>query len=137
MSARYCIACGNTLAEGSAFCSKCGRPVHETAQVSTSQTDVQVPPHQQQPTYSQQPSSLGKVRTRYYWITFIVLAILALLIGDNGTVVGLLASVIAALWTYRDACSRAMGHPTAWTVGVFLLWIVFLPIYLFNRRPLA
>lgn len=137
MTARYCIACGNELAENSAFCSKCGRPVHQTAYVDTSEANVQAPP----PPYQQQAGSpgdtVGGIRTRYYWITFVVLAILVLLAGDNGTIVGLLAAIIAAMWTYRDANSRGMGSATAWTIGVFFLGILFLPVYLFVRRPLT
>lgn len=137
MAARFCMACGNELAENSAFCSNCGRPVHETAQVSTPQANVPVPT----PPYQQQVGSpvgtAGGVRTRYYWITFIVIAILALLIGDNGTIIGLAAGITGALWTYRDASTRGRGNPTLWAVGVFFFLIILLPIYLFTRRPLT
>jgi hypothetical protein len=44
MAQRYCTNCGAELREDDSFCSKCGRPVHETAAVSTPEADVSVPP---------------------------------------------------------------------------------------------
>ena len=44
MAQRHCTNCGAELREDASFCGKCGRPVHETARVSTPETDVPVPP---------------------------------------------------------------------------------------------
>jgi hypothetical protein len=44
MAQRYCTNCGAELREDASFCGKCGRPVHETARVSTPEADVPVPP---------------------------------------------------------------------------------------------
>jgi zinc-ribbon domain len=41
---RYCTNCGAEPREDASFCGKCGRPVHETARVSTPEADVPVPP---------------------------------------------------------------------------------------------
>jgi hypothetical protein len=41
---RYCTNCGADLREEDRFCPSCGRPVHETAAVSTPDADVSVPP---------------------------------------------------------------------------------------------
>lgn len=136
------MACGNALAEGGAFCANCGRPVHQTAQVSTSHADVQVPPppyEQQAPSYYPQNtrSSVAvtpPVRARNYWITFAVLAVLALIAGDTGTTVSVIGLITSTVWVFRDAKSRGM-NPTNWAVGVLLLWIVFFPLYFFKRRP--
>lgn len=138
---RYCRNCGHELRSNDRFCTGCASPVQQTAHVPTPEANVPVSTHsyrQQSAPYPQQasaPSSdSGRVRTSYYWIAFIVLGVLALLGGDNGTIVGLLASITASVWTYRDARSRGMERATAWTIGVFLLWIVFLPLYLFMRK---
>ena len=44
MAQRYCTNCGAELREEDRFCGDCGRPVHETARVSTPEADVPVPP---------------------------------------------------------------------------------------------
>jgi len=44
MAQRYCTNFGAEVREDDSFCSKCGRPVHETARVSTPEADVPVPP---------------------------------------------------------------------------------------------
>ncbi len=44
MAERYCTNCGTQLADDAQFCPSCGRPVHETAAVSTPEADVGVPP---------------------------------------------------------------------------------------------
>lgn len=44
MAGRYCGNCGSELPQDVRFCPSCGRPVHETAQVSTPEADVDVPP---------------------------------------------------------------------------------------------
>lgn len=143
MAGRYCTACGNELSEGSGFCSNCGQPVHQMAQTGTPQANVQMPPppyqQQQASAYPQQTGgSVGGARgprAGYYWIAFAVLAILALVAGDTGQGVGLIGLIIAAVWVYRDAASRGMQGAAAWAAGVFLLFIVFFPLYFVRRRP--
>ena len=44
MAQRYCTNCGAELREEDRFCPSCGRPVHETAAVSTPEAEVSVPP---------------------------------------------------------------------------------------------
>lgn len=44
MANRYCGNCGSELSQDVRFCPSCGRPVHQTAQVSTPEADVDVPP---------------------------------------------------------------------------------------------
>jgi hypothetical protein len=41
---RYCTNCGAELGDEARFCPRCGRPVHETAAVSTPEADMSVPP---------------------------------------------------------------------------------------------
>ncbi len=142
MVARYCSACGNELAGDSNFCSKCGRPLHETAQVNTTHADVRVPA----PSYAQQearaysPQVIGqageveRVRPLSYWTTFAILAVLALWAGASGSVVVFIGVVVATVWVYRDATSRGMDGAGAWTAGVFLLFIVVFPLYFARRR---
>jgi hypothetical protein len=74
------------------------------------------------------------VRAAPYWITFVVLAFLALLMGDNGTLVGVAGVGVATVWVYRDAKSRGMDAG-AWALGVALLFIVAFPLYFFKRKP--
>lgn len=78
---------------------------------------------------------MGKVRTSYYWIALVVLSILALVAGDNGTAIGIIILAVSALWVYRDAKSRGMNGAGLWALGVILLWIVFFPLYFFRRKP--
>lgn len=142
MVARYCTACGNSLAEGGAFCTSCGRPVHETARVDTSYANTQVPPPPYQPQSApSHPQHLGGsvgqaeiVRARNYWITFVILAVLALLLGDDGTLAVLIGVITATVWVYRDARSRGMEGAAGWAAGVLLLFIVVFPLYFFKRR---
>lgn len=45
--------------------------------------------------------------------------------------------LIVSIWVYRDAISRgyASGAALLWSIGVFALLIIFLPIYLIARKP--
>ncbi len=45
---RYCSNCGHELSPEDRFCPTCGRPVHRTAHVPTSEADAPVPPPPQQ-----------------------------------------------------------------------------------------
>lgn len=49
--ARYCGECGHGLGQDDRFCPKCGRPVAETARVSTPRSDVPPPPVPVTPAY--------------------------------------------------------------------------------------
>jgi hypothetical protein len=42
--------------------------------------------------------------------------------------------LIAAAWVYSDAKARGSSAPKLWAIGVFGLFIVFLPLY-FMLRP--
>lgn len=137
---RYCRDCGHELSSNDRFCTGCGSPVKQTAHLPTPEANVTVPPpsHQRSEPYPQQASSsdrgLGRVRTSYYWIAFVVLTILVLMIGDNGTVAGFIGVAISTVWVYRDAKSRGMDSARLWALGIFLLWIVFFPLYFFKRK---
>jgi hypothetical protein len=54
-----------------------------------------------------------------------------------GLLIGLFIAFCAALWTYKDAKRRGMRGASGWATGVFLLFIVFLPLYLATRDPLG
>lgn len=41
--------------------------------------------------------------------------------------------VVSSAWVYSDAKSRNSSCPGMWAIGVFLLWIIFFPMYLIGR----
>jgi uncharacterized Zn finger protein (UPF0148 family) len=45
----YCTNCGAELGDEARLCPSCGRAVHETAAVSTPETDVSLPPVSKRP----------------------------------------------------------------------------------------
>ena len=51
---------------------------------------------------------------------------------------GLLIAVAAAGWVFYDARKRGKGYGGAflWSLGTFLILIIFLPLWLFFRPPL-
>lgn len=53
-------------------------------------------------------------------------------------VIGLCIGLIAGVWTYEDARKRGMTSSSAgvWALGVWLLLILFLPLYLAGRPSL-
>lgn len=55
---------------------------------------------------------------------------------DAGTLVGLLIAAGAAFATYQDALGRGWdsGSAILIAIGVFLLLIIFLPVYLFTKN---
>jgi zinc-ribbon domain len=55
------------------------------------------------------------------------------LLGGYG--IGFVIDLVIAIWVASDANKRGMNG-IAWGIGVFLLCIVFLPIYLIVRKPL-
>ncbi len=63
--------------------------------------------------------------------------VLASMLGGlfGGYGLGILIAVLIAVWVASDANKRGMNG-VAWAIGVFLLCIVFLPIYLIVRKPL-
>jgi hypothetical protein len=52
-----------------------------------------------------------------------------------GTILGLMIAFIVACAVYTDANKRGM-NALLWSLGVFLLMILFLPIYFIVRKPL-
>src|SRR5215217_879667 len=95
--ARYCGNCGNELDPEDRFCQNCGRAVHQTAQVSTPEADVPVPPPPQQEAETQ-PLEQAEAQPREPWTTrqyalgclgaffvvFVVGAFVAALAGNGG-----------------------------------------------------
>ncbi len=49
-------------------------------------------------------------------------------------VIGLVIGLLAAILVGQDAAKRGM-NAWGWGIGVFLLLIVFLPIYFISRKP--
>lgn len=49
--------------------------------------------------------------------------------------IGLIIAGAAAFFVYQDAAKRGM-NAVLWAIGVFLLLIVFLPLYFILRKPL-
>src|SRR5215212_1893504 len=109
MAQRHCTNCGAELREDASFCGKCGRPVHETARVSTLEADVPVPPP---PVQDERTAAAGipqdqDMETTEWWQTptgkvlgvivaiVTVLVILANLGGD--VVLALLGAVIGVV----------------------------------------
>jgi hypothetical protein len=95
---RYCTNCDAELREDDRFCPNCGRPVHETAAVSTPEADVPVPPPPQQEEAGAQPLEQAEAQPREPWTTrqlalgclgaffviFVVGAFVAALAGNGG-----------------------------------------------------
>jgi uncharacterized membrane protein YvbJ len=82
MADRYCRECGHELNPEDQFCPHCGRPVHETARVPTSEADVPTPPpprqsEQQGPFLYQTCLNIGCAII----LILIILFVLALLLG--------------------------------------------------------
>src|SRR5919107_6357537 len=87
MAQRHCTNCGAELREDASFCGKCGRPVHETARVSTLEADVPVPPP---PGLDERTAAAGipqdqDMETTEWWQTPI------------GKTIGILAAIITVL----------------------------------------
>jgi hypothetical protein len=51
------------------------------------------------------------------------------------TIIGLVIVAIIGFFVAQDANKRGMNGP-AWGFGIFLLCIIFLPLYLIVRKPL-
>lgn len=49
-------------------------------------------------------------------------------------VFGFIVDLIAAIWVAWDARRRGMNS-VGWAIGVFLILILFLPLYLILRKP--
>ena len=56
-----------------------------------------------------------------------------------GNIVGIFVAAAIAVWVRMDARKRGLsaGAATGWGIGVFLLLIVFLPLYLWMRRDFS
>ena len=59
----------------------------------------------------------------------------ALIILSNLVFMGVFITSIIAV--YKDAKNLGAQNPVMWTVGVLLLWLIWLPIYIFKRKSLA
>ena len=55
--------------------------------------------------------------------------------SSAGYVIGIIIAGLIAIWVGTDANKRGMNG-IGWGIGVFLLCIVFLPIYLIVRKPI-
>lgn len=42
-------------------------------------------------------------------------------------------SLMLMCWVYHDAKSRGSSSPVFWAIGVFIFFIIFLPLYLIMR----
>jgi 4-amino-4-deoxy-L-arabinose transferase-like glycosyltransferase len=51
-------------------------------------------------------------------------------------IIGLLIALIAAVLVGQDASKRGM-NAVGWGIGVFLLLIIFLPLYFIMRKPMV
>jgi hypothetical protein len=105
MADRYCRNCGHEQAENNRFCTNCGAPVQQAAHVPTPEAETaapQPPPIQQ--AQGTAGSEQGKVRAGPYWIAFVVLATLALAMGDNGTLTVVVASTSQSGYTAVALC---------------------------------
>lgn len=49
-------------------------------------------------------------------------------------IIGLVIALVAAILVAQDAKKRGM-NPIGWAIGVFLLLIIFLPVYFIVRKP--
>jgi len=56
-------------------------------------------------------------------------------IGHSFYGIGFIIALLIAIWVANDANKRGMNG-VGWAIGVFLLCIVFLPIYLIVRKPI-
>jgi|GEM_PF-555438 len=52
-----------------------------------------------------------------------------------GTLIALVVLIFIGMWAYKDAKSRgkSTGEALFWSIGIFLLLIIFLPLWLFIR----
>ena len=87
MAQRYCTNCGAEPREDASFCGKCGRPVHETARVSTLEADVPVPPP---PVQDERTAAAGipqdqDMETTEWWQT------------PTGKVLGVIVAIVTVL----------------------------------------
>lgn len=89
MANRYCGNCGNEISQGTRFCPSCGRPTHETAQVSTPEANVDVPPTQWQGTGGPQGGQQGEQKRRHpILMGCLGIVVIVFLIGIIGAVAG-------------------------------------------------
>jgi hypothetical protein len=51
-----------------------------------------------------------------------------------GAIFGIIITLVAAAWVYRDAKQRGNPNALVWAIGVFLFWILALPLYLLQRN---
>jgi hypothetical protein len=97
MADRYCRNCGHELAENNRFCTNCRAPAHQAGHIPTPESDTAAPPPPIQQARGTADSRQETVCAAPYWITFVVLAFLVFLMGDNGTLVGFAGVGVAAV----------------------------------------
>ena len=52
-------------------------------------------------------------------------------------IAGVFIAFGTSIWVYKDAKKRENTHPILWALGVFILLIIFLPLYLYFRNKEA
>lgn len=122
------------------FCRSCGVPIKKEAEIC---------PHCGVRNTYATPISNNVLKDYNYgsllpilYITGLILILISsfsssttLVILSNLVVMGIfIASIIAV---YKDAKTLGAQNPVMWAVGVFLLWIIMLPVYIFKRKSLA
>jgi len=122
MAQRYRTNCGAELREEDRFCRNCGRPVHETARVSTPEADVPVPPP---PTHDEVTATVGISQDQSeelteWWQTPIgkvlgvivaIGTVLAILAYGNGSAVILVLAIGLLLFGVSNRGSKRESRP--------------------------
>jgi len=111
---RYCTNCGAELPEGARFCGGCGRPVHQTAAVSTEEARVDVPP----PPASPPPTATAQ-RRRFRAGAAVLMAVAYLVVFLTAAVGGM----TAALPSDTLAIKVGVGAVAGFAVSLLLVAI--------------
>jgi Phospholipase_D-nuclease N-terminal len=51
-----------------------------------------------------------------------------------GGIAGIIITIVSTVWVYQDAKKRGNPNAVVWAIGVFLFWILGLPLYLLSRN---
>lgn len=122
MAQRYCTNCGAELREDDSFCGKCGRPVHETARVSTPEADVSVPPppvHDEVTAAAGIPQDQGMEPTEWWQtptgkvlgVIVAIVTVLAVLAYGNGNALILVLAIGLLLFGLSNRGSKSESRP--------------------------